>query len=39
MRFDDRAGPSGMRLIKFRLVKRSFHRDLKEYVDLWSLGE
>src|SRR6266576_2648204 len=39
MRLDDRTGPSGMRLIKFGLVKRGLHRDLKEYVDLWSFGE
>src|SRR5882762_1178201 len=39
MRSDNRASASGMRLIKFRLVKRGFHRDLKEYVDLWSFGE
>ena len=38
MRFDDRAR-AGMRLIEFRLVKRSLHRDLKEYVDLWGFGE
>src|SRR3984893_15948650 len=39
MRFNDRTGASRMRLIKFRLMKRSFHRDLEEYVDLWSFGE
>jgi hypothetical protein len=34
MRFDDRASASGMRLIKFRLVKRGSHRDLKKYAEL-----
>jgi hypothetical protein len=34
MRSDNRASASGMRLIKFRLVKRGSHRDLKKYADL-----
>src|ERR1700730_6922069 len=34
MRSDNRASASGMRLIKFRLVKRGSHWDLKKYADL-----